>query len=134
MKRILIVAVASLLAAGRASAADLPVRTGPAPAYYPVATIYDWGGGYIGINGGYAFGQSNWVAANLHHKVRPTRRSPGRASNCLFPRVHQSRHLVVRSVSGDCQSNGIGSMREHSMSALGQKRHRIGVRPWGRTG
>ena len=60
MKRILIVAVASLLAAGRASAADLPVRTGPAPAYYPVATVYDWGGGYIGINGGYAFGQSEW--------------------------------------------------------------------------
>ena len=63
MKRILIVAVASLLAAGRASAADLPVRTGPAPAYYPVATVYDWGGGYIGINGGYAFGQSNWYDA-----------------------------------------------------------------------
>ena len=60
MKRIFIVAVASLIAASRASAADLPVRTGPAPAYYPVATIYDWGGGYIGINGGYAFGQSEW--------------------------------------------------------------------------
>jgi outer membrane immunogenic protein len=60
MKRILIAAVASLLAASRASAADLPVRTGPAPAYYPVATVYDWGGGYIGINGGYAFGQSEW--------------------------------------------------------------------------
>jgi outer membrane immunogenic protein len=63
MKRILIVAVASLLAASRASAADLPVRTGPAPAYYPIATVYDWGGGYIGINGGYAFGQSNWYDA-----------------------------------------------------------------------
>ena len=60
MKRFLIVAVASLLAASRASAADLPVRTGPPPAYYPVATVYDWGGGYIGINGGYAFGQSEW--------------------------------------------------------------------------
>jgi outer membrane immunogenic protein len=65
MRRILIaaiavVAMASLLAASRASAADLPVRTGPAPAYYPVAAVYDWGGGYIGINGGYAVGQSNW--------------------------------------------------------------------------
>jgi outer membrane immunogenic protein len=60
MKRILVVAVASLLAASRASAADLPVRTGPAPAYYPVAAVYDWGGGYIGINGGYTFGQSEW--------------------------------------------------------------------------
>jgi hypothetical protein len=34
-----------------------------APAYYPVATVYDWGGGYIGINGGYAFGQSEWGGA-----------------------------------------------------------------------
>jgi outer membrane immunogenic protein len=25
-----------------------------------VATVYDWGGGYIGINGGYASGQSEW--------------------------------------------------------------------------
>jgi outer membrane immunogenic protein len=59
MKRILIVAAASFIAASRTSAADLPVRPG-APAYYPVATVYDWGGGYIGINGGYAFGQSEW--------------------------------------------------------------------------
>jgi outer membrane immunogenic protein len=60
MNRILVVAVAWIIAASRAFAADLPVRTGPPPAYYPVATIYDWGGGYIGINGGYAFGQSEW--------------------------------------------------------------------------
>jgi len=61
MRRILIVAAATLLAASRASAADLPVPAGPAaPAYYPVATVYDWGGGYIGINGGYGFGQSEW--------------------------------------------------------------------------
>ena len=58
MRRILIAAIASMIAASRASAADLPV---PARAYYPVAApIYDWGGGYIGINGGYAFGQSEW--------------------------------------------------------------------------
>jgi outer membrane immunogenic protein len=60
MNRLLIVAMAFLLAASRASAADLPVPVGPAPAYYPVATVYDWGGGYIGVNGGYAFGQSDW--------------------------------------------------------------------------
>jgi outer membrane immunogenic protein len=65
MKRILIVAMASLIAASRASAADLPVRPG-APAYYPVATTYDWGGGYIGINGGYAFGQSEWGSDPLN--------------------------------------------------------------------
>ena len=65
MNRILIVARASLLmalllTASRAWAADLPVPAGPVPAYYPVAAVYDWGGGYIGINGGYAFGKSEW--------------------------------------------------------------------------
>jgi outer membrane immunogenic protein len=62
MKRIITVAITSIsmaVLASRASAADLPVRPGP-PAYYPVATVYDWGGGYIGVNGGYAFGQSQW--------------------------------------------------------------------------
>jgi outer membrane immunogenic protein len=67
MKRLFILAfaamsVALLFAASRASAADLPVRPGP-PAYYPVAAVYDWGGGYIGVNGGYAFGQSQWSDA-----------------------------------------------------------------------
>ena len=60
MYRILIFAVASIIIASRASAADLPVRAGPAPAYLPVTAPYDWGGGYIGINGGYGFGQSQW--------------------------------------------------------------------------
>src|SRR6516164_7633963 len=64
MRRISIVAVAVMIAASRVSAADLPVR--PAPAYYPVATVYDWGGGYIGINGGYAFGQSEWGSDPLN--------------------------------------------------------------------
>ena len=54
MRRISIVAVALILGAGHALAADLPVRP-VAPAYYPVPVIYDWGGGYIGINGGYAW-------------------------------------------------------------------------------
>jgi outer membrane immunogenic protein len=65
MKRVVIVAVASMIAASRAFAADLPVRTGPPGTYYPgVPVIYDWGGGYIGVNGGYAFGQSNWYDAS----------------------------------------------------------------------
>ena len=69
MKRILIgavlVPVASLFAVSHARAADLPVPAAP-PAYYPVATVYDWGGGYIGINGGYAFGQSEWGSDPLN--------------------------------------------------------------------
>ncbi len=61
MKRLLLMTTGVIIAASHASAADLPVPVRPAPAYYPVATVYDWGGGYIGINGGYGFGQSNWV-------------------------------------------------------------------------
>jgi hypothetical protein len=49
----MVMPMASLFAASHASAADLLVP-GPAPAYYPVATVY------IGINGGYAVGQSEW--------------------------------------------------------------------------
>jgi outer membrane immunogenic protein len=54
----------ALAAAGPALAADLPPPGPPpqAPAtYVPVAApVYNWGGVYIGINGGYGFGQSNW--------------------------------------------------------------------------
>jgi outer membrane immunogenic protein len=63
MKRIVLVA-AIALSAVPAFAADLPAPPPPpqAPAaYVPVAApIYNWGGIYFGINGGYGFGQSAW--------------------------------------------------------------------------
>jgi outer membrane immunogenic protein len=59
----------SLLGAERALAADVPLP-GPAPipppSYYPPASYYpasapvNWGGVYIGLNGGYGLGKSNW--------------------------------------------------------------------------
>jgi hypothetical protein len=30
-------------------------------AYIPVAPVYNWGGIYYGINGGYGFGKSEWT-------------------------------------------------------------------------
>lgn len=54
-----IAAMALLVSGGRGSAADLPVPAAP-PAYYPATAVYNWGGGYIGINGGYGFGKSSW--------------------------------------------------------------------------
>lgn len=49
LKRILLASTASLLIVGAAQAADIEV----AP------TVYDWTGGYIGIQGGYAWGKSD---------------------------------------------------------------------------
>jgi len=52
----------ALMAAGTASAADLPVR-GPAPppqAPYYVPAGYNWTGFYVGINGGWASAHKCW--------------------------------------------------------------------------
>src|ERR1700733_10756927 len=66
MKRFLFAGALAFLAVGHAAAADLPQPMLPPPpqapaAYIPVATVYNWGGIYWGINGGYAFGTSEWT-------------------------------------------------------------------------
>jgi outer membrane immunogenic protein len=64
MKRLFLSSVAlfALAAAAPASAADLPARTyTKAPA--ALVAVYNWTGGYIGINGGYAWGTTNWSDA-----------------------------------------------------------------------
>jgi outer membrane immunogenic protein len=61
MKKYLLASVAALglVAAGAASAADLPSRKGPiaAPIYMPPA--FTWSGFYVGANAGYGFGNVN---------------------------------------------------------------------------
>ncbi len=57
--------LAAITAAGSACAADLPSMSPPvakAPASYIPAPppVYNWGGIYFGLNGGYAFGDSEW--------------------------------------------------------------------------
>jgi outer membrane immunogenic protein len=65
MKRILIAGAFALAAGGQVLAADLP-QPGPPPprapaTYVPVPVpVFTWTGIYIGVNGGYAFGDSNW--------------------------------------------------------------------------
>jgi outer membrane immunogenic protein len=67
MKRFLILAalLAIVAGGGPALAADLP-QPGPPPpqapvAYIPtVAPVYNWGGIYFGVNGGYGLGKSSW--------------------------------------------------------------------------
>ena len=66
MKRIILVTAATLAIVGAvpALAADLPQAPPPqAPAVYvpTVAPVYNWGGIYFGVNGGYGFGSTNWT-------------------------------------------------------------------------
>jgi outer membrane immunogenic protein len=64
MKRIVSALMFSLVAAGGALAADLPQPPPPqAPVQYVpvVAPVYNWGGIYVGINGGWGFGEAKWA-------------------------------------------------------------------------
>jgi outer membrane immunogenic protein len=67
MKRILFVGAFALALGGQALAADLPPPPGPAPkapaVYLPPAPVFSWTGIYLGVNGGYGFGTSNWTSA-----------------------------------------------------------------------
>lgn len=65
MKPVLVALVVSLASVGAAAAADVAVPAAPAPSppasYYPVLAPVNWGGLYLGVNGGYAFGRSTWT-------------------------------------------------------------------------
>src|SRR5580698_8737104 len=58
--------VAVAASATTARAADLPPPAAPPPqapaAYIPAAPAFTWTGFYIGLNTGYAFGQSDWTS------------------------------------------------------------------------
>jgi len=60
------IAVAASALAAPARAADLPPPAAPPPrapaAYIPAAPAFTWTGFYIGLNAGYAFGQSDWIS------------------------------------------------------------------------
>src|SRR5689334_7636735 len=64
-KRILAAVLLSVAATGAALAPDLPPPAAAPPArapavYMPAAPAYNWSGFYIGINGGWGFGKSDW--------------------------------------------------------------------------
>jgi opacity protein-like surface antigen len=55
MKRVIITAMLSILAAGNALAADLlPAPPPQAQVFVTAPAIYNWAGAYVGINGGSA--------------------------------------------------------------------------------
>lgn len=62
MKTTVLAAFLSFVAVESGLAADLP-QAEPLPAVrYAAPTTYDWRGFYIGINGGYGLGNSNWTS------------------------------------------------------------------------
>jgi outer membrane immunogenic protein len=64
MPRLFAVLCAAIGLCAPAFAADLPPAAAPrAPAVYvpPVLPVYNWSGIYLGINGGYGFGSSEWT-------------------------------------------------------------------------
>ncbi len=69
MKRFILTACAGLLAAAVALpsfAADLPRPSYKSPVYSPDYYVapFSWTGFYVGLNGGYGFGKSNWTNSN----------------------------------------------------------------------
>jgi outer membrane immunogenic protein len=64
MQRILATALFSVTAAGAALGSDLPPPAAAPPrapaVYMPAPPVYNWTGFYIGINGGWGFGHSDW--------------------------------------------------------------------------
>ncbi|HVV62136.1 MAG TPA: outer membrane protein [Pseudolabrys sp.] len=71
MKRFILAACAGLLAlamAGPSLAADLPRPVYKAPAY---VAPFSWSGFYVGINGGYGWGTSNWSGPGTTGSVKP---------------------------------------------------------------
>ena len=65
--RVFVAAALTLAGLGQASAADFPLPSGPVPptSYYPILEpLPNWGGFYVGLNGGYGFGASNWSDPN----------------------------------------------------------------------
>jgi outer membrane immunogenic protein len=69
MKRFTLMACAGLMAAAMATpslAADLPRK---APVSY--VAPFSWSGFYVGINGGYGWGTSNWSSAVTADSVKP---------------------------------------------------------------
>ena len=66
MKPIIVAVVALLAGLGRVMAADMPVpQAAPVPPLVYFPAYYNWSGIYLGVNGGYGFGQSNWTNAGV---------------------------------------------------------------------
>jgi outer membrane immunogenic protein len=109
----LLLAGAFVLAAAPALAADLPPSMPPPPpprapaAYIPVAPpMYNWGGIYIGINGGYGFGTSNWTFPAADGGSTGNFNTKGALAGATFGANFQTGQFVF-GIEGDGDWSGI---------------------------
>jgi outer membrane immunogenic protein len=107
MKRILIAGALALAAGGQALAADLP-QPGPPPrgpaTYVPVPVpVFTWTGIYIGVNGGYAFGDSNWTSPAGTAFVGPPTFGAPCTTNCSTGNFSTDGFLVGGTIGGNYQ-------------------------------
>jgi outer membrane immunogenic protein len=121
MKRMLFAGALSLFAATPAAfAADLPA--GPpaqAPAAYVpvVAPVYNWSGIYFGINGGYAFGSTDWSPAAPILGTGTFNTSGGLVGGTAGLNFQSS--SVVFGIEGDWDWAGISGTSSNTTSTLG---------------
>ena len=103
MKKLLLTAatLVALTAAGSAGAADLAVK---AP---PLAPVYDWTGFYIGVNGGYSWGNSSTVYAGPGFTPFSTSQSlDGGVFGGQIGYNWQFNHVGIFGVEADIQGTG----------------------------
>ncbi len=111
MKRIVIAATLSIMAGGYAMAADLPQPPPPqAPAaYVPVVMpVYNWGGIYVGINGGWGFGSAKWTATGNGTSVSGSDNDNGGVVGGTLGANWQINALVL-GVEGDWDYSGVNT-------------------------
>jgi outer membrane immunogenic protein len=114
-KRIAFAVMLLLVASGEAFAADLPAAPPPpqAPvAYIPAAPpVYNWGGIYVGINGGWGFGNAKWTVGPLFAFPAGTSHSVsdnGGVVGGTLGANYQTGGLVI-GVEGDWDYSGINT-------------------------
>ena len=111
MKRIVFALTFSLVAVSGALAADLPQPPSPqAPvAYVPVvAPVYNWGGIYVGVNGGWGWGSAKWTAATGVGSISGTANDNGGVVGATLGFNYQMNALVI-GLEGDWDYSGINT-------------------------
>ena len=116
MKRFFLagVTVLALMVAQPTLAADAPVYKGPVPV---AAALFNWSGLYIGINGGYGWGNSRWTAPGGVPDTGDFRIAGGLIGGTLG--YNWQTGPLVLGIEGDLDWSGIGGSTLIACGATG---------------